>query len=638
MIQILIIEDQPADVRLIRQMLEDSHLKCRIEHVPSLHEGIALLAENPFDLVLLDLSLEDTLGFTTLQSYLQDAPEPKTPVIILTGNRNEKLGVQAVKEGAQDYLFKSEINTKQLEKSILFSLHRSKNQQNLQQANDELAKSQERDQKTFEIAKLAKWELDIVSNTMVWSNEMFEIFGFKPNEFQPTLGDYMNVVHVEDKDRVYDFFDEAKKTDKQKRIEHRIFVNNRIVKFLLVQAKISYDVKSNKILLLGSLQDISYQIENRNDTDAKPVLKNPELPKLAEFFFKRWNFQFRSPLNSVVQLLYLLEQTGLNPNQRELTAELRMALDDLSVSTNSMVNYAAFFSENLEVREDILELKSLSPILENAAKAGVRKGAFHFTFSNELSTVRKVQADAGKFALALFNIIDLISNLGSQGSVTLAVNLTPDLNDKGFLQARIEYAGPAVKLEELAGDLPSNTTLKDLEASENSIKAAITLKLVKLINGSFEYQSAGESRKKIQIRIPVKLIVQERGVISAPKAPKKILLVEDHVISQIATRKLLTSWSENIMVKVAATGEIALDFFGKDHYDVVLMDLQLPGIDGLEATRMIRQSSKTPIIALTANASKQEEENCLQAGMDDYLSKPFKPEELFNRILRLTGP
>ncbi|MCB9279764.1 MAG: response regulator [Lewinellaceae bacterium] len=126
MIQILIIEDQPADVRLIRQMLEDSHLKCRIEHVPSLHEGIALLAENPFDLVLLDLSLEDTLGFTTLQSYLQDAPEPKTPVIILTGNRNEKLGVQAVKEGAQDYLFKSEINTKQLEKSILFSLHRSK--------------------------------------------------------------------------------------------------------------------------------------------------------------------------------------------------------------------------------------------------------------------------------------------------------------------------------------------------------------------------------------------------------------------------------------------------------------------------------------------------------------------------------
>lgn len=638
MVNILVIEDNFGDVLNIRQMLEESHLKHKIQHVPSLSEGISTLSEQTFDLVLLDLSLQDTLGFNTLQSYLKEAPEPKAPVIVLTGNKNEKQGVQAVKEGAQDYLFKSEINSKQLEKSILFSLHRSKNQEVLKQANSELSLDHSRIQKTFEIAKLAKWELDIVSNLMEWSKEMFEVFGFKPREFQPTLNDYLSNVHVEDRERVYDFFDKAKKTGEQTRIEHRIFVQNRVVKHLLVQARINYDEKSNKILLLGSLQDISYQVENQKNPNPKQNLKDPELPQLAEFFFKRWNFQFRSPLNSVTQLLYLLEQTSLSGPQRELTSEIKVALDDLALFTNGMINYAAYFSENLEVREETIEIKSLNSVLENTARAGLQKETLRFQFTNEIENAKKVQADISKYALAIYNIMDLIVQAGNRNPVQIKTTLQADLGEKCYLLSQIEYAGPRIGLDEAATTLPVKMSLPEMEAMEKDIKSAITLKLIRLLNGTIEFRPISEKKSRIWIQIPVKAILQDRNWLAQPNSAKKILLVEDHIISQIATRKLLTSWSDNVEVKVAGSGESALQSFHNDRFDVVLMDLQLPGIDGLEATRVIRESSKTPIIALTANASKQEEERCLKNGMDDYLSKPFKPEDLFKRILQLTEP
>ncbi len=632
MIHILVIEDNPGDVLNIRQMLEESHLKHKFHHVPSLHEGMVALSEQNIDLVLLDLSLQDTMGFNTLQSYLREAPEPKPPVIVLTGNKNEKQGVQAVKEGAQDYLFKSEITSKLLEKSILFSLHRSKNQESLKQANSELSQDHLRIQKTFEIAKLAKWELDIVSNWMEWSDEMFEIFGFKPGEFQPTLHDYLSYVHAEDKERVYDFFDSAKKTGEQSRIEHRLFVRNRLVKYLLVQARINYDEKSNKIVLLGSLQDISYQVENPRTPDNKQPLRDLELNKLAEFFFKRWNFQFRSPLNSVTQLLYLLEQSGLSGPQRELASEVKVALDDLALLTNSMINYAAFFSENLEVREELLEVKSLNSILENTTRPG------RFQFTCEIENVNKIRADISKFALALHNILDLAGHASNRSPASIKTMLQAELGDNGLMHTQIDYAGPEIVLDKIASTLPAKMTLVEMEMMEKGIKSLITLKLIRLLKGTIEVRPVNENKSRILIQIPVKIIFQDRSGVVRPSNSKKILLVEDHIISQIATRKLLTSWSDNVEVRVAGTGESALKSFGSERFDLVLMDLQLPGIDGLETTRMIRKSSKIPIIALTANASKQEEERCLNNGMDDYLSKPFKPEDLFKRILNLTGP
>ena len=118
-----------------------------------------------------------------------------------------------------------------------------------------------------------------------------------------------------------------------------------------------------------------------------------------------------------------------------------------------------------------------------------------------------------------------------------------------------------------------------------------------------------------------------------PEVPLKILLVEDHFLNQIATKKVLTTWSDLVTVDIAENGLIRVEKYREHGYDLILMDIQMPVMGGIEATQKIREKSLVPIIALTANSSKQEAEKCKEAGINDYVSKPFKPLDLYSKIM-----
>jgi CheY-like chemotaxis protein/HPt (histidine-containing phosphotransfer) domain-containing protein len=118
-----------------------------------------------------------------------------------------------------------------------------------------------------------------------------------------------------------------------------------------------------------------------------------------------------------------------------------------------------------------------------------------------------------------------------------------------------------------------------------------------------------------------------------------VLLVEDHAINQKLATTLLERWGHN--VEVAENGQIALDMLARQQFDIILMDMQMPVMDGLEATRRIRASEsirRTPIIAMTANAMEGDREHCLAAGMDDYISKPIKAQELQQMLQHFSSP
>ena len=133
--------------------------------------------------------------------------------------------------------------------------------------------------------------------------------------------------------------------------------------------------------------------------------------------------------------------------------------------------------------------------------------------------------------------------------------------------------------------------------------------------------------------MPVKAVKQIILDSTAPLSPLKILLVEDHFLNQMATKKLLTSWSSFVTVDIAENGMVAVEKFRSHGYDLILMDLQMPIMNGFDATTRIREKSNVPIIALTATATKQEADKCFEIKMNDYISKPFKPDELYIKIM-----
>ncbi|RMF24843.1 MAG: response regulator, partial [Bacteroidetes bacterium] len=174
------------------------------------------------------------------------------------------------------------------------------------------------------------------------------------------------------------------------------------------------------------------------------------------------------------------------------------------------------------------------------------------------------------------------------------------------------------------------------ETSELLVGAAIARKLCAHLEGRFSAEPLRPQGLRVQLSLPVQWVKPTTFAAGeAPATPLHILLVEDHVLNQIATKNLLLNWSPLVKVDLAGNGKIALEKFRSGTYDLILMDLQMPEMDGVTATEHIRRQSDIPIIALTANSSRQEMERCFKAGMNDYLAKPFQPEELYAKILRI---
>ncbi|NNE29611.1 MAG: response regulator, partial [Saprospiraceae bacterium] len=254
-INILLIEDNPGDVGLLMIQLKESSVRHELFQATSFFDGSNICKNNKIDLVLLDLSLPDSTGFKTLSSFLEK--NPGIPVIVLTGINNEIVGNQAIKAGAQDFLVKGQFDGKLLGRSIRYSLQRYKTQLKLEETARVLSQAEKRYVEAQEMARFGNWSMDIVSNKMEWTNEVFRMFGFHPNSIEPTLSDYLSYVHMEDKPRVEAFFEKTTQDAEQHDLEHRIVVDGRNIRHVVIRAKVNYEDADGKILLVGAIQDIT---------------------------------------------------------------------------------------------------------------------------------------------------------------------------------------------------------------------------------------------------------------------------------------------------------------------------------------------------------------------------------------------
>jgi len=631
---ILVIEDLESDAATIKAYLEEASFKHKLYHSDTLKGGINILDENSIDLVLLDLSINDSTGFNTLKKYLDESAD--VPVVVMTGNKNEIVGIQSVKAGAQDFLVKGEFDSRRLVNTIRYSLQRFKTQAKLQQHAKELSITEKRRIEAQNMAKFANWEMDIVSNAMSWTEEMFRIFGVQPNSFQPSLSDYLDFVHVEDREKVEDFFAEVIKTGQLNRLEHRILLNNRLLKHLTIQARVNYDEFTNKIILIGSIQDTTYRLDEGESALPEPPIE--PRPSLQNSELYRFGFGIRTPFSSIVNLVYLLEKSNPTPQQVELIDGLKTSVDDLSIELNNMLNLSLLISDHVPLNEEDFSLSDMLETIQRVAnlKAQQLEIPIHYDTEGELPKMAK--GDAQKLSQLVHNLVEqCFSRSRIDGEIQFHAQWFKRKKDFPFV-LKIQYSGESFpgKEETQQRSHPVQDSAQSLQeaVADDSLSLSMIYRLIEILGAKLEVNLQSDS-PLLKLSVPLELGAEvDEYAIKLPTQPKQILLVEDHVINQIATRKVLTSWSDFLTVDIAADGEEAVDKFHKKEYDLVLMDLQMPKMDGLEATLKIRSESKVPIVALTANSSRQEEEKCLAIGMNSYLVKPFKPEELYSKIAK----
>jgi PAS domain S-box-containing protein len=328
-VEILLFEDNPGDVGLIEEILEElADFPYELKTVETLSEGLNLLKERPFDVILSDLGLPDSNGIDTfLGIYLRNS---QIPIIILTGINDEKIGIDAVKKGAQDYLVKGQVEGRLLNRSIRYSIERKK-------AEEELKKSEERYRIVTEQTGQLIYDFDIMEDKINWAGAIEEITGFKAEEFKDMKTDsWLEKIHPDDIKPVLERIHSC--LEKGGKLNHEFRFRRKDGKYIYIEERgvcLVNDVGS-PYRVLGIMNDI---------TEKKEAEKF--LAKIEEFRKKEIHHRIKNNLQVVSSLLDL-QADKFTENEICNTSKVLKAFRD---SQNRVVSMALIHEELYESRD-----------------------------------------------------------------------------------------------------------------------------------------------------------------------------------------------------------------------------------------------------------------------------------------------
>lgn len=640
-INILLIEDNKGDIELIRLMLPNASFKYELYSSDSLFDGINIAGDKDIHILLLDLSLPDAPGgLKTLNRFFETGL--KIPVIVLTGANNEMVGNYAVKAGAQDFLVKGQFDAKLLGRAIRFAFQRYQEVQKLTERTQQLTSIEKRHVSAHKLAAFGNWEMDVVSSEMIWSREIYRLLNLPEGSGTQKLSDFLNTVYSDDREKVEILIEDAAKDGKTHRLEYRLQIGTSF-KWLEANSQVHFDDITQRMILIGNIQDITERKQNELNSNAAAILNAVPsgTESSREQIFQNLSFNSRTSLTTIFNTLYLLDNTITSTYQRETYNALKASVDELNVSIDKLLNYSFMFSHKLHVSQDEFDVRPFLNALSKVIKLKSERSKIIFRTDFDPDLPKKIIIDEQKFTQIIFNLVDtalecVVKESGAQ------VILKLDYNSQDAAM-HIE-----LRLSSAQSDAPSIMALLD-EPEDNiqwqaqqpggNFKNLFLLKmacrLTQALGGTMSLTDTPQKQLEIHCTLPVKTGEVSARQLKSLDFPVRILLVEDHYLNQIATKKLLAQLSTFISIDIAENGAIAVEKCLNTRYDVILMDLNMPVMNGFEATRKIRERIATPIIALTAAATTAESERCLACGMNDYISKPFKVPLLHQKILNV---
>ena len=370
---------------------------------------------------------------------------------------------------------------------------------------------------------------------------------------------------------------------------------------------------------------------------------------MKEQFMANMSHEIRTPMNSILGFSDLLQKTNLDKTQSEYLMAVKASGSNLLNIINDILDFSKIEAGQLNIEKisfnmfDVLE--SLKIMF--APKAFEKQIAFNVHIDKTIPHF--VFGDPTRLAQILINLINNAIKFTQQGEVTLSCEIKTIEHDIVQFVFKVKDTGigiPADKLTSVFERFNQGNTETTRKFGGNGLGLAIVKQLVDIQNGDISLKSNEGIGSEFIVKISYPISYEDKHAtieqtnvplkINSDK-PLKILLVEDHKLNQKLASTYLINFG--LHVDLAENGLEAIDKLNIKQYDLVLMDIQMPLLDGYSTSKKIREELKNfvPIIAMTANIMPHEKEKCLSYGMNDYLSKPFKEIDLYNIIIANLG-
>ena len=369
-----------------------------------------------------------------------------------------------------------------------------------------------------------------------------------------------------------------------------------------------------------------------------------ELKQVSEYksvFLANMSHEIRTPLNGIVGMIHLIQDSSLDEIQKDYLQTLEFSANHLMDLLNMILDYSKIEAGQLESESVPIDMKGDSLKLLKLFEFKALEKQLKLTLDYRLTYTGWALGDPLRIQQVLINLLNNSIKFTSKGGIRLLIDQLDETDEEISLLFEVSDTGVGISQEKI------NSLFEAFKQADTSttrtfggtgLGLTISKQLVELMGGQISVKSKPGEGSQFSFTLTFKktkspkIFDQSKQIILTDQGPSRILLAEDNLINQKVISMMLKK--HNAEIDIANNGIEACQLFELNNYDLILMDIQMPEMDGYQATIAIKQSgryliSPTPIIAITANAFNEDRKKALECGMDDFLAKPMKPAELY---------
>lgn len=403
-----------------------------------------------------------------------------------------------------------------------------------------------------------------------------------------------------------------------------------------------------------NLESVNYELKDEIEHVKKIEIelkkakdKAEQLSDVKSTFLAKMSHEIRTPMNGVVGTLQLLELTELEDKQKFYVKTASSSAASLMSILNDIMDISKIEAGKLHLEKIPFDIKRLvsDVITLNYISADQKQNTLHYEIDEHCPEM--VSGDPTRLRQILVNLVSNAIKFTKRGSVKVRVHVLSENNNRVEIEIGVSDTGIGMSEEiqkKIFGTFIQADESTTRKYGGTGLGLAIVKQLVEIMGGRYGVESELNKGSLIWVSLPFETTAEKAEPVGKSqklnivKLSGTVLLVEDNPVNQVVATKMLDHMGLDVVI--ASDGEEALEYYANEPFNLVLMDCQMPVMDGFVATKKIRDFEKNnkmkpvPIIAMTANVMQGDKENCLDAGMDDYLGKPVTIAQLEEKLQR----